>query len=167
MDNLKKTLKRIFIGKAPRKTFVRALILIVICIGTFKFVLIPVHLRGSSMEPTYLDGSFNFINALLYKFRAPYRGDVVAIKMAGKKLMLFKRIVALPGERVEFRAGLLFINGEAFEETYLKEKGAWNMEELTLKESEFFVVGDNRLVSFESNLHGRVRENKIIGEALW
>jgi signal peptidase I len=71
----------------------------------FKYVFIPFRIQGESMAPTYVTGSFNFCFALRYMFASPAPPDVVTVRMAGQRIMLLKRVVAVSGQRVEFRKG--------------------------------------------------------------
>ena len=165
--NISKWLKRILFGKSPKHTFIRGSILAISCFITFKFVLLPVKIEGKSMEPTYRNGGFNFVNTLRYYFHEPHRGDIVGIKMAGKKVMLLKRVVGLPGERLSFKDGVLIINGEPILEEYIKESCDWNMAEVEVGSDEFFVVGDNRMMPIEFHVYGRVSRSKIVGGPLF
>ena len=118
------------------------------------------------MEPTYRDGSINFVSTLRYRFREPRRGDIVAIALAGRRVMLLKRVVGLPGERLAFRDGTLIVNGRPTPEPYLKNGYDWNMPEVEINSDEFFVVGDNRQMPFETHLSGRAKRHKIVGGPL-
>ena len=72
----------------------------------------PLRLSGISMLPIYEDGTLNFANRAAYWTREPARGDVVAIRMAGLHAFYVKRIVGMPGERVEIVAGAVTVNHE-------------------------------------------------------
>src|SRR4051812_3823764 len=85
------------IGRNPRRTLVRILIMVVTCFVVSKFVLLPIRVEGISMLPTYKERGVNCINRLAYIFHEPRRGDVVAVRLAGQHVMLLKRIVGLPG----------------------------------------------------------------------
>lgn len=159
--------KRILFGKSLRRTLVRAAILATSSFILFRFLFLPVRIIGISMEPTYRDGSINFVNTLRYRFRAPRRGDVVAIRMAGRHVMLLKRIIGLPGERLAFHNGTLTVNGKVIPEPYVKNIGDWNLAEVTIGLNEFFVAGDNRLMPIEAHAHGRVERGRIIGGPLF
>jgi len=120
------------------------------------------------MEPTYHDGSVGFVNTLYYKFHDLKRGDLVAIAIgSGYKYMYLKRVVGLPGEKISFKNGALFIDKEEVYEPYIKCEWNWDMEEVSIGENEYFVVGDNRSVPIETHVKGRVNENKIRGKPLW
>src|SRR4051794_27626167 len=100
------------IGRNPKRTLVRIVVMIVTCFVMVKFVFLPIKVEGVSMLPTYKERGVNFINRLAYRFHDPKRGDVVAVRLAGEHVMFLKRIVGLPGETVAFRDGQLVINGQ-------------------------------------------------------
>jgi type IV secretory pathway protease TraF len=70
-----------------------------------------MRLNGSSMEPMYHDGGINFCWTPSFWFSKPKRGGVVMVKLAGKKIMFLKRIVALEDEAIEFWDGKILVNG--------------------------------------------------------
>ena len=156
-------LRRILIGSSPKRTAVRAVVLAAFTLIVFRFVFLPVRLRGTSMEPTYADGSVNLVSLLRYRLRFPRKGDVVAIRMAGTQVMLFKRVVALPGQKVAFRAGRLVVDGKEVQEQYIVRPCDWDREEVEVGPDEFYVVGDNRSMPVDLHSHGRVRRNRIVG----
>ena len=96
-------LRILVIGRNPKVTLARAVVLAVLCFVVFKFVLLHIRVEGISMLPTYQDGSAHFVNRLAYLWHEPRRGDVVSIRLAGSShLMYLKRIIGLPGETVAF-----------------------------------------------------------------
>jgi signal peptidase I len=155
--------RRIIVGSSPRRTALRAAVLAVCTFLVFRFVFLPVRISGESMEPTYANGSFNLVSLLRFRFRQPRRGDVVAIRMAGRHVMLFKRVLALPGERVAFRKGVLVIDGREVEESYVKRPCDWEMKEVVVGPNELYVAGDNRAMPIETHAHGRADRNRVIG----
>jgi len=165
--NVGRWAKRILFGKSLRRTLVRAAVLATISFILFKFLLLPTRINGVSMEPRYRNGSINFVNTLRYRFRAPRRGDVVAIRMAGQHVMLLKRIIGLPGERLAFHSGVLIVNGKPTPETYVKDGRDWNLPEVKIGSNEFFVAGDNRSMPIDFYAHGCVERSRIIGGLLF
>jgi signal peptidase I len=119
------------------------------------------------MEPAYHDGSVNLVNALSFRTKDPERGDVVAIWLAGKQVMLLKRIIAFPGETVAFKDGVLFVNAREMAEPYLKTPYKWTMEEVKNDSDEYFVVGDNRSMLISLHTMGRVKRDRIVGMVLF
>jgi signal peptidase I len=160
-------LKAALVGKNPRTTILRIVVILVVAVVLFGGVLLPVRLEGISMLPTYRDGRINFANRLAYWRRGPARGDVVAIRMAGPSAVYVKRIVALPGERVEIVMGVVTIDGTPLVEPFVVSRSAWNMQPLALGADEYFVVGDNRAMAMENHDFGRVARERIIGKLLF
>ena len=133
----------------------------------FSYVLIPIHIQGTSMEPTYRDGTFNFCWRGSYLFSRPKRYDVVTVRFAGNKVMLLKRIVALEGEHVEFRSGRLYVEGKALEEPYVRLPCDWNLPPRQVDKGCVYVVGDNRSLSMEAHHFGQTSVKRIVGVPLW
>jgi signal peptidase I len=158
----------IAIGRNPKRTLMRAGVLGVVCFVFFKFyffeqIIRQVRVDGNSMFPTYHDGTRNYVNKLAYRHADPKRGDVVAIRMAGEHEMLLKRIVGLPGETVAFAHGKLLINGKDIDEPYLKQHSLPpDMDPVTLKPDEYYVIGDNRMMSDQ----GRIDRSRIVGRII-
>jgi len=160
-------LLRVLIGRRPKRTLVRIVVLVVVSIIVFKFVLVPIRVDGGSMLPAYKDHSVNFVNRLAYLFHEPRRGDVVAIRMlAGEHVMYMKRLVGLPGETVSFHNGYLFINGKRLAEPYLKLRGNWEHEPMPVGPDEYYVVGDNREMPWEDHYQGRPARKLVLGKVL-
>jgi signal peptidase I len=158
----------ILIGRRPKRTLVRIAVLVTACFVLFRFVLAPVRIQGPSMLPTYRSGQVRFINRLAYRFHEPRRGDVVAIKYSdlGKRVMLLKRIVGLPGETVAFQGGRLVIDGQTVEEPYVRYSCDWEMPPEADLPDEFYVVGDNRSMPRQYHEQGRAKRQRIIGKLL-
>lgn len=146
---------------------IRLLLIAATAVIVFKFIFVPVRITGTSMAPTYRDGRFTFINRLVYLTRPPARGDIVAIRTSGLKVMYLKRIIALPGETVAIDDGQVTINGQPLAEPYLIHPGPWQIPPVTLAPAEYYVIGDNRQVVVEEHLFGRVERSRIVGRALW
>ena len=119
------------------------------------------------MEPTYHNGDFTFCWRLCYLFSEPKRYDVVAVRFAGKKVMLLKRVVAVEGEQVDFREGKLFVNGKAIEEPYVRDPCHWNLAARKVEKDCIYVVGDNRNMPIENHHFGQTPIKRIIGVPLW
>ena len=161
------TVKTLLLGSNPRATAIRAAALIVAAIVVFGYMLMPVRLTGISMQPTYNDGGLNFANRLAFLWRQPSRGDIVAIRMAGPSVLYVKRIVGLPGERVEIAMGVVMIDGEPLVEPTVLYKAPWNLPAVTLGRDEYFVIGDNRAMSMRDHDFGRTTRDRIVGKMLF
>jgi signal peptidase I len=162
--------RTILIGRNPKRTLVRIIILVVVSVVVFKFILLPVKVDGPSMLPTYAETGVNFVNRLAYLSHEPRRGDVVAIRTTGESIMYMKRIVGLPGETVSFHEGKLFINGKPFDEPYEKWRCYWEDDGIhtprILAADEYFFVGDNRTMPMQSHTFGAAKRKRIVGKIL-
>jgi signal peptidase I len=155
------------IGRNPTTTVIRALVSAAILVAIFRFILLPVRVSGISMQPTYRNGTINFVNRAAFWLREPQRGDVVGYAITGQHVMLFKRVIALPGETIEIRDGTVFINDAELEEPYLQFRARWNTEPVELGANEFFLIGDNRGMGQTEHEFGRGPRSNILGKALW
>lgn len=159
-------LRVVTVGRNPRLTLIRILVLVLVCFVVFKFILLPLRVTGISMESAYHDGSVNFLNRLAYLTHEPQRGDVVSIRYAGPHVVLMKRIVGLPGETIAFVHGTILINGLPLAEPYEKNPSDWTLPPEKIGAGEFYVVGDNRMMPPGDHVHGRVERERILGKVL-
>jgi len=134
------------------------------------FLYQPVKVEGTSMSPLLVDQERIFINKFVYRFGAVERGDVVVFWYPRDRTKSFiKRVVGMPGEKVEIRRGRVYVNGEALEETYLVSPGsdASYHGPVQVPEGYYFVLGDHRSSSNDSRLFGPVSESLIYGKAVF
>ena len=154
-------------------------ILIAIILGLLisKFVIQRSEVVGRSMEDTLHDDDQLIVDKLTLLFSSPERGDIVTVNGAkvysdnnNKEVgMLVKRVVALPGDTIDFKDGKVIINGQEIEEDYLSA-GTYTMApfgwqgEIRIPEGHYYVLGDNRGNSADSRIFGPVSENAIEGK---
>ena len=130
-----------------------------------------VSVIGDSMNPGLKNGDITLVNRLVYDVRKPRRGDIIAFKPNGNESSQYymKRVIGLPGETIECKEGIIFIDGEMLEEDYkttaIEELGLLE-EPITLKSDEFFVLGDDRQSSEDSRMAniGNVKRSEIAGK---
>jgi signal peptidase I len=163
----KKKIRQFFFPSLTLKFLMRASLVALIAYLFFGHICTPILIRGYSMEPTYPNGGINLCWKLRYLFSHPKRHDVVALRLAGNKVMLLKRVVALEGEQVEFRDGRLFVNGKAIEEPYVRHRSNWSLPPRQVEKGCVYVVGDNRSMPMENHHFGQASNNRIIGAPLW
>ena len=145
----------------------RLLVLAAMSFVVFRWVLIPIRAEGVSMLPTYDSGSFNLVNRFAFAYRAPARGEIVAIRYAGPHVVYVKRIIGLPGERIAISKGDVYINGARLPEPYVKNRFPWDVREVTLTSTEYFVIGDNRGMRASDHDFGRVDARRILGRTVF
>ena len=159
-------LQSMLIGGRPVLTLVRLAVLVIVCLIVFKFVLIPARIVDISMMPNYQPGQIKFINKLAFLKRDPIRGEVVAIRYAGRSVLLLKRVIGLPGEDIQIRQGQVIIDGQYLEEPYLiNEREAWNYSH-KLGSNEYLVIGDNRSMDQDQHEWGYVARDRIVGRII-
>jgi signal peptidase I len=163
--------QRVLIGRRPKRTLIRAVILGAVVFLIFRYFLIGIRIYGISMEPTYLNRQRNIVNRLSYVFSKPQRGDVVGVAnlhgFARPQYMYLKRIIGLPNETIEIHRGTVWINGEPLNEPYVRFREPWEEAPQKLAGDEYFVIGDNRGMPQEFHEHGKAYTSEIVGKVLW
>lgn len=143
-----------------------------IVIAIFSFQIIRVsHVTGNSMDTTLFDGEKIIIYKLAYEHSLPERGDIVVFEAFIKDNYLIKRVIGLPGDTIEIKDNILYVNGEIKNETYIKEKMyTENYPLTTIPKGKLFVLGDNRNKSTDSRNFtvGLVDiETELVGKAVF
>lgn len=135
---------------------------VVIAFFIKSFIFNTTFVQGMSMYPTLMERDRLFSNKIPLYFRGPNRGDVVILKSPmGDGKDYIKRVVAIEGDRLEIRDGLVYLNGEVLEEPYIEEgiyTHTGNTNTWYIGEGQVFVLGDNRNVdaSIDSRYFGPI-----------
>ena len=135
------------------------------------FLIQAFFIPSGSMLPTLHEDDRVLVNKLSYDLHAVNRGDLVVFERpegeaAGQIKDLIKRVVGLPGERIEQRDGDVYIDGDLLEEPYLEtETETTNLEPQTVPDGHVFVMGDNRDDSMDSRVFHAIDEDLIVGRA--
>lgn len=159
---------------SDRSLFVYTIVAIAIALFIRFFVAAPYMVSGPSMEETFHNHDYLIIDRLSYRLETPQRSDVVVFKRPDGSDTLIKRVVGLPGETVTLRGtGVVIVNAEnpkglTLSEPYVtsdNEGGPSNMT-ITLAPDHYFVMGDNRKVSYDSRSWGTLPRENIVGRVL-
>ena len=130
------------------------------------FLAQATRVEGQSMEPNLHGNERLIIEKISYRFHSPNRGDIVVLRPPRRQTVpLIKRVVALPGEVVEIRDGLVYVGGQALVEPYLDQETRGVVPPQLVPEGHVFVLGDNRGSSNDSRAFGMVSFDDIIGRA--
>ena len=138
------------------------------------FVVEAFWIPSGSMIPTLQINDRVLVNKFIYRFTEPSRGDIALFEnQQGGGDPLIKRVVGLPGDRLELRRGEVYIDGAPLEEPYLKRDACrpglpktCSFGPVTVLRGHYFMMGDNRTNSLDSRFFGPVPEDDILGEAL-
>ena len=150
----------------------------VVIFMVFHFWFMPVTVDGPRMSPTLETGQWGF-SSLLSKYVGNYdRFDVVVVYYEEKDMKLVKRIVGLPGEKIEYKEDVLYVNDEPVEEKFFDKEfiyrqtyeGAIQFTEdfgpYYLRDDEYFLIGDNRPRSTDSRVLGAFKEEYILSKSI-
>ncbi|MEI8360836.1 MAG: signal peptidase I [bacterium] len=138
------------------------------------YLIQPFYVKGASMEPTFYDQEYLIVNEIGYRINPPQRGDVIVFRYPRDPQEYFiKRIIGLPGEKVQVKDGKVIIfnqannwQGATVIEDYLpKNLKTYGMNDdiVTLSSEEYYVLGDNRNASKDSRVFGPVNKSFLIG----
>jgi signal peptidase I len=147
-------------------------ILVALAIAMFivVFVIQPVKVEGTSMQPHLADQERIFVNRFIYRFANIHRGDVVVFwypKDHNKSFI--KRVMGVPGDEVEIREGIVYVNGSLINEPYLNPeyRDYRSFPKVIVPFGQYFVLGDHRNCSNDSRIWGLVAQDLIYGKAIF
>ncbi len=133
------------------------------------FVFQAFYIPSESMETTLYKDDRLLVNKVSYRLHDVNRGDVVVFRrpddQPGEIRDLIKRVIGLPGETVEGRGGVIYIDDQQLVEPYLDGKPFGDFSPTTVPEGQFFMMGDNRDESLDSRRFGTIGEDRIVGRA--
>lgn len=155
-EKLKKIIKEVY------PYFV--IVLVVVLVRSF--IITPAIVDGKSMYPTLNDNNIVILNKLDYKINGLKRFDIIVVDYNGEKLI--KRVIGLPGEHIEYKNNMLFINGYLTNENFNHDNTSnFKLETigyLKIPGDKYFVVGDNRNGSKDSRMIGLIDKKDIKGK---
>lgn len=134
-------------------------------------IVIPIKVKGESMDITLHDGQKLLVSKISYKLSEPKYKDIVVVEQPLTKKLLIKRVIGVPGDKLEIIDDKLYINDKEIYEDYIKEDMIGNNYiHLIIPDGKIFVMGDNRNVSLDSrnNSVGLIDINdNIVGKVLF
>ena len=154
-------------GKQPSSLIAREIIetflLTLLIFWAVNTVTGRFRIEGSSMMPTMQEGEYILINKLAYYLDEPVRGDIIVLQYPRDPSRDFiKRIIGVPGDLVEIKDEIVYVNGNLLNEPYIdtppRYSGSW-----TVPPDQFFVLGDNRNNSSDSHTWGFLPDDHIVG----
>ncbi len=134
------------------------------------FVVQPVKVEGTSMQPRLVDQERIFVNRFIYRFQDIRRGDVVVFWYPRDRSKSFiKRVLGTPGDKVEIRSGTLYVNERRVDEPYLNPsfEDYKSFQPVLVPPGQYFVLGDHRNSSNDSRSWGFVARDLIYGKAVF
>lgn len=146
------------------------LVAFAIAIFIVVFVIQPVKVEGTSMQPRLADQERIFVNRFFYQFTDISRGDVVVFWYPRDRTKSFiKRVLGVPGDEIEIRQGRVFVNGMHIDEPYINPlyRDTRSYPEVVVPAGQYFVLGDHRNSSNDSRNWGFVAEELIYGKAFF
>ncbi len=143
-------------------TLILALVIFLLLQATVQSFII----FGSSMEPGLHDRQRLLVNKVTYVFHEPEWGDMVVFQSPNNRQTDFiKRIIALPGDTVEIKMGIVYVNDSPLDEPYINNQPKYKLPTTKIPQNEYFVLGDNRNNSNDSHNGWTVPRQNIIGKA--
>ena len=146
---------------------------LVLALGIRHFVAEARYIPSESMVPTLEVNDRLIVEKITYHFHSPQRGDVVVfwpndrLKQQNPELKdaFIKRVIGLPGEKIEVKGGSVFVNDQPLREEYIAAKPDYQWGPEIVPPDSYLVLGDNRNNSFDSHFWGYVPSKNIIGRA--
>ncbi len=134
-------------------------------------------IKGNSMEPTLKDGQEVKADLYYYKFHKFQEGDIITLKFGTSDEIYVKRVIAVPGDKLQFKDGLLWLNGKELKEDYILDKNYkfskdelrmvfFDQEEREIPEDTVLILSDNRASNFDSRKFGILPTYNIIGKVM-
>ena len=170
-----------------------ALVLSLVVFLLIQVTIQNFKVEGASMYPTLKSGQYVLVNKLAYanldqvrlsrlipfwnvtnvkdnrNLRSPARGEIIVFRFPdhnpdNRKRDFVKRVIAVPGDKIAIISGVVWVNDKSIQEGYLEYRDTFNIDQRILKETDYFVLGDNRTGSNDSRAWGPVPEVNILGK---
>jgi signal peptidase I len=148
------------------REIVETVALAILIFLVIRFVIQSYHIEGPSMQPGLHQDEYVLVNKTAYLFHQPNRGDVIVFHAPPDTTKDFiKRVIGLPGDIIQTSKTDVWVNGKQLNEPYIADKENPNGNIWKVPANEYFVLGDNRLVSDDSRDWCYVPKDYIVGKA--
>ncbi len=144
------------------KELIPYIIIIIVVVLIRTFIITPVKVDGDSMKETLNNNDI----LLLYKLGSIKRFDIVVLDEAYDNEKIIKRVIGMPGETVSIKNDKIYINGKVIDNSFAYGTTS-DVDKIELGEDEYFILGDNRLISKDSRYFGPVTKSEIIGKVVF
>lgn len=144
------------------KEVIPYIVIVVVVVLIRTFIITPVRVDGDSMKNTLKNGDI----LLLYKLSSINRFDIIVLDEEKDNEKIIKRVIGMPGETVAIKKGKIYINDEVIDDEYAYGETS-DFDKVTLADNEYFILGDNRLISKDSRYFGPIKENEIKGKIVF
>lgn len=144
------------------KELIPYIIIVVVVVLIRSFIATPVRVDGDSMNKTFKNGDI----LILYKLSEIKRFDVIVLHEEKDNEKIIKRVIGMPGDTVAIKDGEIYINDEKIDDEYAYGMTS-DYDRITLKSDEYFILGDNRLISKDSRYFGPIKEKEIKGKVIF
>lgn len=147
------------------------IVTIILILFIVLYVVSITQVVGNSMYPTLKDGEVLILNKFIYNFKDIDREDIISLRYADTKYLI-KRVIGLPGEKIEIINNKLYINDKEYQEDYLKNNLKYKdfyLKDLgydKIPKDMYLVLGDNRENSLDSRKIGLIKKSEINGKIL-
>lgn len=139
------------------------------------FLIQPFYVKGASMEPNFFENEYLIIDKISPRFREYERGEPIVFRFpASDHKYLIKRVIGLPGERVVIQNRRIMIYSSAYPDGFPLHEDAYNPYllrdesiDVTLDADQYYVLGDNRPLSFDSEMFGPIKKSQITGRVFF
>ncbi len=153
--------------RAYWSSWLKDLLVAGLCAAVFYlFIFQLAHIKGPSMLPGYVDGEIAGVSKMHKSLSIYSRGDVWVFRTGGTA-GLIKRVIGLPGDIVEIKAGVVFVNGFPLEEGYVTLPKDETLPPVTVGKDTLYILGDNRSVSRDSRAVGPVPVSMCVGKVIF
>ena len=144
------------------KELIPYIIIIIVVVLIRTFIITPVKVDGDSMKETLNDNDI----LLLYKLGSIKRFDIVVLDEAYDNEKIIKRVIGMPGETISIKNDKIYINGKVIDNSFAYGTTS-DVDKITLGDDEYFILGDNRLISKDSRYFGAITKDEIIGKVVF